>query len=117
MNILLVDDEENILRALKRVFRDRSWNVFTALGAEEALQILAQEKIDLLITDYRMPGKNGLELIREARKNQPQLPCFVLTGEMSLAIPDDILPTPKLFAKPWDGERFIAAIQEIQKTL
>ena len=60
-SILFVDDEKQILNSLRRVFATGEYRVFFAESGEEALSILAEEEINLLITDVRMPGMSGVE--------------------------------------------------------
>ena len=66
--VLLVDDEENILRALQRVLRREPWELTTASSGEDALEILAEQKFDLVISDARMPGMDGPTLLAEIRR-------------------------------------------------
>ena len=63
--ILFVDDEESVLKALQRVFRREGYHLLTAGSGPEALDILAQDKPDVVISDFRMPEMNGTELLRE----------------------------------------------------
>ena len=64
--ILIVDDEERLLRSLAFFFEDEGYKVYTAPSGEEALSILRQKKIDASIVDMRLPGIDGNEIIRRA---------------------------------------------------
>ena len=89
--LLIVDDEEEILEFLVRVFRD--FESKTALSAESALDILQHERFDVLVTDIRMPGAGGLSLIDSAKRIWPDLPIVVITGnyqEMPPAVKDKV---------------------------
>ena len=68
INILLVDDEPSIIQALKRMLRSFEWNILQANDGEEALLLLQQEHIHVLVTDFKMPRRNGISLCQEARK-------------------------------------------------
>lgn len=78
--VLCVDDEASILRALRRVFLEEPWDVLMAEGGAEALDLLGQRDVDLVLSDYRMPGMNGIEFLRRAREIRPDAVRVVLTG-------------------------------------
>ncbi|MBF0379974.1 MAG: response regulator [Magnetococcales bacterium] len=78
--ILLVDDEATIVNALRSELSLQSHTVFTANSGKEALTLLEEQKIDILITDLNMPGMNGLELLTSASKIQDEIQTIVLTG-------------------------------------
>jgi len=71
-SILLVDDEERILKSLGRALRDEGHEVVAAAGARDAQRLLAARPFDLLVVDNRMPEKTGLELIRELASSTPE---------------------------------------------
>ena len=79
-NVLVVDDEELYRRALERILTRVGHNVISARGASEALQVVTEQPVDLVLSDIQMPGINGLELIRQIRDIAPDLPCIVITG-------------------------------------
>jgi DNA-binding NtrC family response regulator len=78
--VLVVDDEELYRRAIERILRRVGFDVLMARDALEALQIVAEEPIQLVLCDIQMPGINGLELIRQLHEIEPDLPCIVMTG-------------------------------------
>ncbi|HBT39031.1 MAG: Response regulator receiver protein [Thermotoga sp. 50_1627] len=78
--ILVVDDEENIRLLLSEELTDEGYEVDTAMNAEECLQKCRQESFDLVILDIEMPGKNGIEVAGELRKQQPGLKIVLLTA-------------------------------------
>jgi excisionase family DNA binding protein len=78
--ILVVDDEAGIRELLAKTLAVAEYDVNLAPGGQEALERLHREQYDLLITDLRMPGVDGLTLIREARRFMPQLPIVIITG-------------------------------------
>ena len=79
-NVLVVDDEELYRRALERILQRVGHAVVSARDASEALGIVAAQPIDLVLADIRMPGINGLELVRQIHEFAPDLPCIVITG-------------------------------------
>lgn len=76
--VLIVDDEKELLFPLQFVLKSDSIDVLTAGSASEALELMASHTVDLVVTDYRMPGKNGLELLEEARNLRTSVPPFIL---------------------------------------
>ena len=78
--VLVVDDEELYRRALERILTRVGHSVITARDATEALSIVAQQPLDLVLADVRMPGLSGLELVRQIHDTTPDLPCIVITG-------------------------------------
>lgn len=79
-NILIVDDDFDMLEVLQRNLKAENYHVYKASSVLEALDILKNSKIELLITDLQMPGLNGMELIKYASDNFPGLPKLVITG-------------------------------------
>jgi DNA-binding NtrC family response regulator len=75
-----VDDEELYRRSLERILARAGHEVLTARDAGSAMQIVTSEPLDLVLCDVRMPGLSGLELARQVREAQPDLPCIVVTG-------------------------------------
>ncbi|MCB2182364.1 MAG: response regulator [Desulfobulbaceae bacterium] len=82
--LLLVDDEPEITSYLQIFLNDLSYSSQTATSADEALKIIEQNEIDILITDIRMPGMNGLELMARAKANNPNMQCMIITGHGDL---------------------------------
>jgi DNA-binding NtrC family response regulator len=76
--LLIVDDEQDILELLVRVFRD--CDCATALNAQSALEALQKQQFDVLVTDIKMPGGSGLNLIETAKTNWPDISIVVITG-------------------------------------
>lgn len=82
-SVLLVDDEKLNVKMLTRSLERFGYTVHTAFSGEEALPLLDNNKVDILITDYNMPGgMNGVELIERVKTKFPELPCVVLTGNI-----------------------------------
>jgi CheY-like chemotaxis protein len=79
-NILLVDDNKLGLCARKCVLEELGHTIATAANGVDALELLANQKFDLVVTDYKMPRMDGLELIAGLRKTQPALPVILISG-------------------------------------
>ncbi len=104
--ILLVDDEPANLRLLQRLFR-HDYNVLTAASGEEALRLLRQHDVALIITDQRMPGMTGLELLKSTTSFRPQMVRILLTGYTDVNTLVDALNWGQVYkyvTKPWNND-------------
>ncbi|WP_425392550.1 response regulator [Ekhidna sp.] len=116
--ILYVDDEMPNLRGFKSTFR-RLYNVHTALGPHEALEVIKKEKIDLIVTDHRMPHMSGVELLKDVFAFKPEIKRMILSGFIKRA---DLYETIGDFGihdfvtKPWDFEDLNNIFQRILTT-
>ena len=105
--LLLVDDEPNILASLRRVFQRENYELLFARSAREALRILEQQPVELIMTDFMMPGMNGSELLREVRERWPQTIRIMLTGHANT---DAVMGSIKdgavyrFILKPWNED-------------
>ena len=79
-HVLVVDDHELYRKAVERILVRAGHQVSTARDASEAMQLVTHEPVDLVLCDVKMPGISGLELVRQIREVQPDLPCIVITG-------------------------------------
>ena len=90
MNIMVVDDEKVQIESLRRGLKSKRLDVVEAMNGEEAMKHLNDENIsiDMVITDYAMPGMNGMDLLRRIRKLDSSLPVIMMTayGEKDLVI-------------------------------
>jgi DNA-binding NtrC family response regulator len=82
--VLLVDDEPNITAGLKRALRREPYEIVTANSGREALEIMAAQPIDVVVTDEQMPGMSGSELLRTVCRRHPGTVRMMLTGQASL---------------------------------
>lgn len=78
--VLIVDDELSFCRLMERMLSDNDYSCRSVTGGAAALQLLAEESFDLLMTDIEMPGMNGLQLIEKVQISFPELPILVLSG-------------------------------------
>lgn len=79
--VLVVDDEDHVRDALARVLTEAGYAVVVAERGEEALELLREHRVQLLISDYNLPGLSGIELFKEVRRRHPQVLRIMLTGE------------------------------------
>jgi DNA-binding response OmpR family regulator len=83
LKVLLVDDEEELVQALSERLRLRGFDVVVALSGEQALSILQETAPDLMVLDLKMPGIDGMDVLRTARQVTPQVQVIMLTGHGS----------------------------------
>jgi putative nucleotidyltransferase with HDIG domain len=106
--ILFVDDEPNILQGLQRMLRPmhREWQMSFCPGGQEALQVLAQEPFDVIVSDVRMPGMDGPALLAEVTRRYPQIVRIVLSGHSSKETTlTSVGVAHQFLAKPCDPEK------------
>ncbi len=106
-SLLIVDDEENVLRAVKRIFQEENYDIFTAQSGGDALDIMAKEKVHLVISDHRMPGMTGAQLLKEIKQKWPETIRIMLTGYADVqsimgAVNEGAVF--KFITKPWNDE-------------
>jgi CheY-like chemotaxis protein len=111
---LLVDDDPRVLSALRRGLRREAIRIETAGNAREALDLLADDAIDLVISDQKMPGLSGIELLERVRSRWPETQRILLSGWTS-EIPQAKLDAAGLFcviAKPWEDAELRRSIRK-----
>lgn len=113
--LLLVDDEPGILSALRRLLRQDGYQILTANGGAEALELLRAQPVDVIISDQRMPGMLGSDFLRAAREIYPDTVRIMLSGYTELQSVTDAVNEGaiyKFLTKPWDDELLRAQIAE-----
>ena len=106
ITVLYVDDEENNLFSFKATFRIK-YNVYTAISGDEALKILADKKVHIIITDQRMPEMTGVEFLEKVLEKYTDPMRILLTGYADMGAVVDAVNKGKIFhylAKPWNEE-------------
>src|SRR5919206_4696703 len=104
--MMIVDDEPANLRLLERLFR-RDYQVLTAASGAEALKLLEQHDVALLITDQRMPGMTGIELLKRTAEFRPHMVRIVLTGYTDVGALVEAINCGHVYryvTKPWDND-------------
>jgi DNA-binding NtrC family response regulator len=115
--VLFVDDDERILNALRALFR-QDYQVLTAAGGAAALELLEGAAVQAIVSDQRMPGMTGVELLRKAREAAPGATRLLLTGYTDLAALVGSINQGEIFRfvkKPWDNDELRQALAEAVK--
>ncbi len=107
--ILVVDDDPGIRDALALLLEDAGYAVLAAPDGLTALEVVARDRPDLVVTDLHMPGLDGTGLIARLRSERPDLPVIVLSAGIRVSPP---VGTP-FVAKPFDAEHLLATIASL----
>ncbi|HRA62427.1 MAG TPA: EAL domain-containing protein, partial [Burkholderiaceae bacterium] len=113
--VLLVDDEPNVLAALKRLLRADGYRILSASSGQEGLDILASQKVDIIVSDQRMPGMTGVQFLRQAKALHPQTIRIVLSGHTELQSVTDAINEGAVYrflTKPWDDAQLREFIEQ-----
>jgi CheY-like chemotaxis protein len=105
--LLLVDDESHVLSALVRLLRPCGFRILTAGNAEAALEILAHNEVGVILSDHRMPGMTGIELLSQIKTQYPHTVRLVLSGYADVGTVTDAIrlgAVYKFLTKPWDSD-------------
>lgn len=116
--LLCVDDEPNILSALRRVFRPQGYRILVAGSGADGLEILKQKPVDLVISDMRMPSMNGAQFLTRVAEGWPQIMRLLLTGyaEMDAAI--EAINNGHIYgyySKPWEDTELRLGVENALK--
>jgi len=115
LRILIVDDEENVLNALKRLFRKEPYDILTAISGEEGLKILDDHQVDLIISDLKMPEMNGIEFLKRAKEKNSVPLRIMLTGHADLKSIIEAIDHGEIYRfllKPWNDEELKMTIKQ-----
>jgi len=114
IRVLLVDDEERFTRTLSKRLAERGLRVHTASSGMKALRHMEDNVFDVVVLDVKMPGMDGVETLREAKKVQPLTEVILLTGHASVdsAIEGMRLGAFEYLMKPCEIEELMAKIEE-----
>lgn len=113
-NLLLVDDDVYVVRAVARLLRPSCARIFTALSGELAVAMLATHDVDVIVSDTLTPPLTGFELFRRARQSFPDIATILLSGSLD---PDDLRRARHerilhaFISKPWDNQDLVDAVR------
>ncbi len=113
--LLLVDDEPSILNALRRLFRPQGYRILAAEGGAAALELVANDTVDLVISDMRMPGMDGAQFLERMRRLQPHAVRILLTGYADISSTIAAINGGEIhryIAKPWDDNDILLVVRE-----
>jgi YesN/AraC family two-component response regulator len=115
--ILIIEDDTRVRETYCLILEQAGYEVVTATDGKEGMRVFREKSPDLVITDIIMPEKEGLEVIRELKRDFPEVKIIAISGG-GYAQPEDYLKTAKLFGamctltKPIEQEELLEAVQE-----
>lgn len=116
--ILIVDDDTQLRQSFERLLREEGYSIISAVSGEEALALLRSETPDLVITDVRLPGMNGLEAFKKIRERDSKMPVIVMTayGTTEMAIEATKLGAFDYVLKPFEIPEMLNLIDQALET-
>jgi len=114
VTLLFVDDEKNILSSLKRLFRPVGYRILLANDGEEGLEVLKKEKVDLVISDMRMPKMDGATFLSKVKKHWPNTVRILLTGYADISSTVEAINAGEIFkyvSKPWNDNDLLLSVK------
>jgi DNA-binding NtrC family response regulator len=119
-SILVVDDEQMVLKAIQRSLRNENYNILTANSAAEGLRVLEGREVEMVVSDQNMPFMTGLEFLQRVKANHPGTLTMMLTGEKEIEIAVQAINNAgvyKFIMKPWDDEDLKITIRRALESL
>jgi two-component system, NtrC family, response regulator HydG len=115
INVLVVDDSPESVELIKRNLLSKGYQIYTANNVQSAIKLLASVSIDLLITDLKMPGENGIELVRHASENYSGIGILVVTGFPSIqgAVESIKIGAEEYLVKSFTDEELFEAVNRV----
>jgi response regulator RpfG family c-di-GMP phosphodiesterase len=113
--LLCIDDEPNILAALRRLFRAEGYRVLVAESGAAGLALLEQESVDMVISDMRMPEMTGAKVLEQVCQQQPDVIRILLTGYADIQSIQAAINTGEIYryiAKPWDDNDMLLTVRQ-----
>ncbi|AYC28809.1 response regulator [Paenisporosarcina cavernae] len=113
--LLIVDDQQGIRLLLNEVFKREGYETFLASNGQEAFQIASEQKIDGVLLDMKIPGMDGIQILKRLVQQSPDLPVLMMTayGELDLIQEALSIGAAKYFTKPFDIYEVRDAVNEL----
>jgi DNA-binding NtrC family response regulator len=115
MNILIVDDEPIVLDSCKRILEAGGYAVVLAASADKALEAMGAEAVSLILMDIKMPGRDGMSLMREVKEKWPDIPVIVMSGYATRETVAEVSKTDAatFIAKPFTPDELQEAVRRV----
>lgn len=117
INVLLVDDEVEFLETLRKRLAKRNVNVSSAYSGEEAIGVMGREPVDVVVLDVKMPGMDGIETLRQIKKDHPMTEVIMLTGHANVEVAIQGMETGAFdyLMKPMDIDDLLYKLSDAHK--
>jgi DNA-binding NtrC family response regulator len=115
MEILIVDDENIVLNSCKRVLEADGYAVNLATSADKAVAAMKEDRFSLILMDIKMPGRDGLSLMREVKASWPEIPVIVMSGYVTTDTISEVSKTDAaiFLAKPFTPDELLEAVRQV----
>lgn len=113
--LLIIEDKESMLRMLTELFKEEGMNVFTARDGPEALKKIKDEKIDVILTDLKLPSMDGITILKEVKAIDSSIPVIVMTayGSIETAVNAMKLGATDFITKPFNTDHLVMVIKRV----
>ncbi|HVN36594.1 MAG TPA: response regulator [Myxococcota bacterium] len=117
--VLLVDDEPRILSALRRTLRREPYELLSAESCAEALRVIESQPVDVVLSDHKMPGMTGLQLLERVAARRPRAIRLLITGWTESIPPEEIraVGVREVISKPWEDAALKESLRRACKDL
>jgi DNA-binding NtrC family response regulator len=114
MKILVVDDEKIVLESCKRVLED-CFEVVVARSADAALEVIHRESVGMILLDIKMPGKDGMSMLKEVKEKWPSIPVIIMSGYATMEMVENVSRTQAatFIAKPFTPDELVEAVAKV----
>lgn len=112
LTVLIVDDEPDILELMEEEFKYCGYSTLTAICGNDAIKVLDTKKIDIVVSDYKMPNGNGMAVLSHVNKMSVRPSFFFVSGQADVSVEDALRAgAKKFFSKPFDLDELIKEIE------
>lgn len=112
LTVLIVDDEPDILELMEEEFKYCGYNTLTAICGNDAIKLLDNKKVDIVVSDYKMPNGNGMSVLSHVNKLAVKPVFFFVSGQADVSVEDALRAgAKKFFSKPFNLDELIKEIE------
>jgi DNA-binding NtrC family response regulator len=119
MKILVVDDDAIVIKSCRRILEAEGFEIIAVPGADEALEKIKSSEFDLLLMDVKMPKHDGIFLMREIKKNWPDIPIIVMSGYPTPETIADVLKlgATQFIPKPFRPDELVKSVRQVTQKI
>ena len=114
VNVLFLDDDQKVLNSITRIFSDEPYGVAFASNSVEAMNIIAREKIKVVLSDQRMPDISGVEFLKHVKAQCPDLVRILFTAYADFSATEQAINVSEVYRfinKPWQAQELVSAVK------
>jgi signal transduction histidine kinase len=115
IQVLFIDDEESIIDGVQRLFKREAYGIFATTSPDKAREVLAKEKIKVVVCDHRMPGITGVEFLKEVKEKYPDVVKVLFTGYADFSAAQEAINVGEIYryiSKPWKTSELLSIIRQ-----